>query len=117
MEDKVLKKFKKTLEERLKILQSHILTANNSISDLQSENLNDHADVTSANSQGMLNHSLITQYEQETRDIMRSLNKIKDGTFGVCEMCNDDIDEERLWVKPHAKYCIACREIYEKNKG
>ena len=30
-------------------------------------------------------------------------------------MCEDEIDIERLKVKPNAKYCITCREIIEKN--
>lgn len=114
MECKTLQKFQKTLKERLTTLQGHIATANHTIIESSCQS-GDQADMISANTQWMLNSSLLNQYELEVRDIMNSLEKIKHNTFGVCEMCGDDIDEERLWIKPHAKYCIVCREIYEKS--
>ncbi|WP_207935231.1 TraR/DksA C4-type zinc finger protein, partial [Helicobacter cinaedi] len=55
-------------------------------------------------------------YHNEMRDIRNSLQKLKDGIFGICEMCDDEIDVERFKVKPHAKYCINCRELYEKSQ-
>ncbi len=35
--------------------------------------------------------------------------------YGKCEMCNKQIDIKRLKVKPHARFCISCREVYENN--
>ncbi|MCE3047771.1 RNA polymerase-binding protein DksA [Helicobacter kayseriensis] len=115
MERKTLEKFKKTLEERLSILESHIAIANDSLLEINHQTHGDQADMISANSQGMLNASLLHQYEVEAKAIQSSLQKIENGLFGICEMCGDDIDENRLWVKPHAQYCIICREIYEKS--
>ena len=40
--------------------------------------------------------------------------KIANKTYGICDMCEEEIGIPRLKVKPHAKYCIACREIIEK---
>ncbi|MEL1170649.1 TraR/DksA C4-type zinc finger protein, partial [Campylobacter jejuni] len=37
-------------------------------------------------------------------------------TYGICESCDDEIDSQRLKVKPHARYCIACRQIAEQGK-
>lgn len=117
MNDKVLEKFKKILEERRELLHTHIHTANHSIAEIHTQALSDHADFTSANSQGMLNTSILQQYENELKDIGISLEKIKNKTFGICQMCGDEIDEARLEIKPHARYCIVCREIYEKNQN
>ncbi|WP_027327319.1 RNA polymerase-binding protein DksA [Helicobacter pametensis] len=114
MNPKTLEKFKQTLEERLAVLQNHIHEANTSLLELNHQAGGDQADMISASTQGMLNTSLIYQYELEIRAIQRSLQKIQSGSFGICEMCGDDIDENRLWVKPHAQYCIICRETYEK---
>jgi len=30
-------------------------------------------------------------------------------------MCEEEIGEQRLKVKPQARYCIVCREIAEKS--
>ena len=53
---------------------------------------------------------------QELQEIETALAKIKVKQYGICEMCEDDIGFQRLKVKPHAKYCIVCRPIVEKNK-
>lgn len=116
MNEKILEKFKKILEERKDTIYTHIHTANHSIAQIREESLNDHADVTSATSQEMLNSSLLVQYETELKHIDLSLERIKNKTFGICQMCGDEIDEARLEIKPHARYCIICREIYEKTQ-
>lgn len=117
MNEKILEKFQKILEERREVLHAHINTANHSIAEIHDQSLSDHADFTSANSQGMLNSSILQQYENELKDIALSLEKIKNKTFGICQMCGDEIDEARLEIKPHARYCIICREIYEKSQN
>lgn len=116
MNEEILAKFKKILIERKDMILSHINTANHSIAQIREETLNDHADVTSATSQEALNNSLLVQYETELKYIDLSLERIKNKTFGICQMCGDEIDEARLEIKPHARYCIICREIYEKNQ-
>ncbi|RUM74071.1 MAG: molecular chaperone DnaK suppressor DksA, partial [Sulfurovum sp.] len=40
--------------------------------------------------------------------------KIKNGIYGICEMCEEPIGKARLEVKNFARFCIACREISEK---
>jgi RNA polymerase-binding transcription factor DksA len=50
------------------------------------------------------------------REIEVALAKIANNEYGICEMCEDDIGFQRLKVKPHALYCIDCREIAEKSK-
>ena len=45
-----------------------------------------------------------------------NLGKIKRGTFGICEMCEEPIGFPRLEVKNFARFCITCREITEKEQ-
>jgi len=40
--------------------------------------------------------------------VVKSLNKIKEGTFGKCEKCGGIIDEKRLEALPFAQTCIDC---------
>jgi len=52
--------------------------------------------------------------------IEQSLTRIADGTFGVCEVCGEEIAIERLKARPVATYCIACKnsmEAIEKAAG
>lgn len=45
--------------------------------------------------------------------IDKALQKIKDGTFGVCEECEEPINLKRLQVRPVTTLCIRCKEEQE----
>ena len=45
----------------------------------------------------------------ETRaDVERALQKIDQGSYGVCERCSKAIAEARLQANPTARLCITC---------
>ena len=39
----------------------------------------------------------------------KALLMIKEGTFGICQSCNDLIDKERLEEVPHTTKCFDCK--------
>lgn len=41
-------------------------------------------------------------------EIESSLEDIKNGNYGICQNCKENIDEERLELIPHVKNCIEC---------
>ena len=45
--------------------------------------------------------------------IEKSLTKIDEGTFGICELCGEDIEIKRLKARPVATYCIVCKNRME----
>ena len=45
----------------------------------------------------------MTQLETRYRNIKRALRKIESGTFGICEISGEAIDEERLAANPAAR--------------
>ena len=42
-------------------------------------------------------------------EIDRALQKIADGTYGVCEQCGDTIPDQRLQALPYAALCVSCK--------
>ena len=46
--------------------------------------------------------------ENRLKNINSSLEKFKNGTYGKCEKCGKEIDEERLKALPEAKFCLKC---------
>jgi len=42
-----------------------------------------------------------------------ALQRIRDGTYGICADCGKGIPEARLHAKPEATRCIACQTKYE----
>jgi DnaK suppressor protein len=47
------------------------------------------------------------------RKIRSALERIEAGTFGICEMCGEEIDLKRLAVRPVTTYCIDCKRMRE----
>jgi RNA polymerase-binding transcription factor DksA len=50
--------------------------------------------------------ALITQAEQHLAEIDAALARIDDGTYGTCEVCGQEIPDERLRARPAARTCI-----------
>ncbi|HOI96440.1 MAG TPA: RNA polymerase-binding protein DksA [Syntrophobacter fumaroxidans] len=48
--------------------------------------------------------------------IREALQRIEDGSFGLCEMCGDDIGIERLDARPVTTLCIDCKRKQEANE-
>jgi DnaK suppressor protein len=46
--------------------------------------------------------------------INEALEKLKEGTYGICEECGDKIGHGRLKVMPLAKYCVNCQSKIER---
>jgi DnaK suppressor protein len=46
--------------------------------------------------------------------INEALEKLKEGSYGICEECGEKIGQGRLKVMPLAKYCVNCQSKIEK---
>ncbi len=44
------------------------------------------------------------------RNIKRALTNIEEGAYGICEICSNEIEKERLEVIPSARTCEADRD-------
>jgi len=51
---------------------------------------------------------------EEYRRLNRALEKIEDGTYGICVDCEGPISEKRLKSFPNAERCLVCQEEYEE---
>ena len=60
----------------------------------------------------------IASSEQEVLyQIDDALKRLDDGSFGVCQQCNQPISMSRLKAVPYASMCIGCQRVKEqKNK-
>jgi len=43
-----------------------------------------------------------------------ALKRIENGTYGICESCDEIIDKERLIAMPFTKLCLSCQEDLER---
>ncbi len=49
------------------------------------------------------------------RGVRAALDRIEEGTYGVCENCEEEIDLKRLNAVPWAALCIVCQEQNERD--
>ena len=47
---------------------------------------------------------------QSIRDIRAAIERIDEGSYGLCESCGKEIGEARLKVVPEATRCVNCAE-------
>lgn len=54
--------------------------------------------------------SILNELEERLGDVNKALSKIENGSYGTCEVCNAQIEEDRLGANPSAKTCKVCME-------
>lgn len=109
--------FKETLMQRKLQILKNIEGVNDELNQLGSCEMNDEGDHAAISNSTMVDNVIGAQQKKELRAIENALIKIKSGEYGTCEMCGVDIGFARLKVKPHAMYCIDCREYVEKEQN
>jgi len=60
--------------------------------------------------------SLNENERMRLQEVDESLDRIENGTYGICEECGGPISLKRLEVRPVAKYCVPCLTKLEKGK-
>ncbi len=63
-----------------------------------------------------LNLRLQERQAQLLSKVDRALGKIEEGTFGLCETCEESLHINRLLARPVATLCIACKEEQENKE-
>ena len=113
MDAKLLAKYKKLLlEEKQRIL-------NNSKNALKSElvlspdDLPDETDLAASE----INQNLIFKLRDRERQLLakidEALGRMDEGSFGICQDCEEPIEPRRLEARPVSTLCIACKEKQE----
>lgn len=49
--------------------------------------------------------------------VEEALQRIRKGTYGVCDSCGRPIDENRLRAIPYTRLCITCKEREERTRS
>jgi DnaK suppressor protein len=108
---------KKLLTDKKNEIVFSIFATNKEISDLNSSNdILDDMDYASLSIDNLIDESISHQQKVELEEIEHALKKVDTDTFGICEMCNEEISVDRLKSKPFAKYCIECRTVFESSQ-
>ena len=102
------------LEDRKTLIESNIEDTKNNIEQLKENECKDEFDYAESSSDTFTAEVIAKQQWTELKEIENAIKSIQSGGYGICEMCDEPIAIGRLRAKPFAKYCTACREIYEE---
>lgn len=119
MKKKDIEYFKDLLSERLEELLSH---ADDTVSGMtaQKENFPDPTDRASLEADRNFMLRIRDREHKLIKKIKKALDRIENGTFGVCDSCGEDISIKRLKARPVTTQCIDCKtkeEAQEKALG
>lgn len=81
--------------------------------DLRIETLPDSIDQIQSATARELAIVLLDQHARQVRDIRIALAKIEDGSYGICEECEEEIAPRRLAAVPTARLCVDCQSKAE----
>jgi len=119
MKKKDLEYFKTLLSERLEELLSQ---ADNTVSGMtaQKENFPDPTDRASLEADRNFMLRIRDREHKLIKKIKKALDRIENGTFGICDTCGEEISIKRLKARPVTTQCIDCKtkeEAQEKALG
>jgi RNA polymerase-binding transcription factor DksA len=70
-------------------------------------NASDAADIADNIESYESNTAILKPLEIQYNDVKAALEKIKKGTYGICEKGGEQIEQKRLEANPAAKTCVA----------
>lgn len=111
MENKQLIKFKRLINAKTLEIKNRLVT--NSSNQLDSDG--DEVDTIQAKILAEIDSRLSSRDINKLKRLERALDRIKDGSFGDCDECGEEISEKRLEFDPTFESCVICAERLEKN--
>lgn len=80
------------------------------------DEVQDLGDQASSSSLETLKISLQDAELEEYNRILKAIEMIDEGTYGMCYDCSQPISEKRLKLYPNATRCLVCQELLEEKK-
>jgi DnaK suppressor protein len=107
--------FRGILQEEMRMLLEE---AGKTVSEMTADNTNfpDPNDRATQESDRTFELRIRDRERKLINKIKEALERIEDDTFGVCEMCGEEISEARLKARPVTTLCIDCKTEQEKKE-
>ncbi|HEX9756335.1 MAG TPA: RNA polymerase-binding protein DksA [Nitrospiria bacterium] len=82
----------------------------------EKENFPDLGDQASAEANQNFTLRLREREQKLLKKIDEAIDRIKNGTFGICESCEEEIGIKRLKARPVTTLCIECKTKQEEEE-
>jgi RNA polymerase-binding transcription factor DksA len=72
------------------------------------------ADIADMTMQREVDYTIKGIAEDEAQQVRLAMRRQATGRYGICDDCGQQIDPERLAVRPQATLCITCQRRFEE---
>jgi DnaK suppressor protein len=107
-------RFKSMIEEAKRELLASSKRTQAGSSSIDRDDLADDMDLANAEYSQSLTLQFLDRDKYALDELQSALDRIEDGTFGICEGCGGEISEKRLAARPTTTLCIQCKEDEER---
>jgi DnaK suppressor protein len=111
---KELEKYRRLLEEKKTSLSAELAKARDAEEETTEESTQDIADKAVSSYTREFLYSLSDGDRTTLLHIDEALDRIDEGTYGMCVNCSTPMLEKRLMAVPWTPFCIDCQELAEK---
>lgn len=116
LDKKAIAKFRKILLKEREQIVGDVKQIVESSKEMGQDGIQDIGDEAA----NMYNKQVLLSLNENERirlkEVDESLDRIENGTYGICDECGGPISLKRLEVRPVAKYCVPCLTKLEKGK-
>ncbi|HEY7746148.1 MAG TPA: TraR/DksA family transcriptional regulator [Desulfuromonadales bacterium] len=114
MREQRLETIRKRLIGLREDLLAEVRSKNAEAASLRDEGVADVADLGLTDNLSELLHLLSDSKREEIMNIDEALERLRQGRYGQCLGCGEQIDIERLELRPNTRFCIDCKTRMEK---
>ncbi len=76
----------------------------------------DFIDIATESLEYELSYIFEERDREKLQNIEQALKRIKDGMYGECDECGEDIELERLLALPFTRLCLDCKTKQERQR-
>jgi DnaK suppressor protein len=116
LDKRTLARFKKILLKEREEIVGEVRQTYESSKEVGQDGIQDIGDEAANIYNKQILLSLNENERMRLKEVDEALDRIENGTYGICEECGGAIGLKRLEVRPVAKYCVPCLTKLERGK-
>ena len=114
MNETEMQQAKARLEQMRREVIQEVAAADQATRQLGQDDVPDIGDMSSQTYSRDVLYNLGEVQRTKLRDIDAALERIRQGEYGNCLRCGEEIAPQRMAVRPFSRYCIDCKTEIEK---
>lgn len=116
MDESMLKQFETKLKDRRREILARLENFEEALAYLEQSRPPEFSEEAQEEAVANSLKALDEREWKELKEINAALERISEGTYGICEECEEEISLPRLNAVPTARLCITCQRKAEQRR-